>query len=69
MDTLEDVLTSLRTSSVVRKRLLEVLAVAADVSSGAPYESSFRVPWRKVKPERMLDEVGPYSVYAVPFEY
>src|SRR5258708_36259612 len=54
MDTLEDVLTSQRTSPVVRERLLDVLAAAAYASSATSLknESSFRLLWRKVKPDR-----------------
>ncbi|KAI0255530.1 hypothetical protein BJV78DRAFT_1358700 [Lactifluus subvellereus] len=64
MDTLEDVLTSPRTSPVVRERLLDVLAAAAYASSATPSknESSFRVLWRKVKPAGKPDE-------GVPFDY
>lgn len=60
MDTLEDVLTSQRTSPVVRERLLDVLAAAAYASSATPSknESSFRVLWRKVKPPGKPDEVS-----------
>jgi hypothetical protein len=62
MDTLEDVLTSQRTSPVVRERLLDVLAAAAYASSATPSknESSFRVLWRKVKPPGKPDEVSLY---------
>jgi hypothetical protein len=60
MDTLEDVLTSQRTSPVVRERLLDVLAAAAYASSAtaSKNESSFRVLWRKVKPPGKPDEVS-----------
>jgi len=60
LDTLDDVLTSQRTSPVVRERLLDVLAAAAYASSGAPHknESSFRVLWKKVKPAGKPEEVG-----------
>src|SRR5882762_1842229 len=49
LDTLDNVLTSQRTSPIVRECLLDVLADAAYVSSGALHknESSFRVLWRK----------------------
>jgi hypothetical protein len=59
-DVLEDVLTSQRTSPVVRERLLDVLAAAAYASSATPLknESSFRLLWRKVKPPGKPDEVG-----------
>jgi len=60
MDTLEDVLTSQRTSPVVRERLLDVLAAAAYASSATSLknESSFRILWRKVKPPGKPDEVS-----------
>ena len=60
MDTLEDVLTSQRTSPVVRERLLDVLAAAAYASSATSLknESSFRLLWRKVKPPGKPDEVS-----------
>ena len=60
LDTLEDVLTSQRTSPVVRERLLDVLAAAAYASSGAVQknETGFRLLWRKVKPAGKPDEVG-----------
>jgi hypothetical protein len=60
LDTLEDVLTSLRTSPVVRDRLLDVLADAAHSNSGTTHrtESTFRLLWRKVKPAGEPDEVG-----------
>ena len=57
INTLEDVLTSQRTSPVVRERLLDVLAAAAYASSEAP-GSSFCVLWKKVKPPGKPDEVG-----------
>ena len=59
-DTLEDILTSQRTSPVVRERLLDVLAAAAYASSAISRknQSSFRLLWRKVKPPGKPDEVG-----------
>ena len=70
LDTLEDVLTSQRTSPVVRERLLDVLAAAAYASSGTSYknESTFRVLWRKVKPTGKPDEVRLFLPCAGPFE-
>lgn len=67
LDTLEDVLTSQRTSPVVRERLLDVLAAAAYASSGtsAKNESSFRLLWKKVKPAGKPDEVSLY-LHATP---
>ena len=67
-DNLEHVLTSQHTSLVVRKRLLEVLSLAAAINSGTPYESRFRVLLGKVKPAGMPDEVGPYLLYTVPLK-
>jgi hypothetical protein len=72
LDTLEDVLTSQRTSPVVRERLLDVLAAAAYASSGTPHknEAGFCSLWRKVKPPGKPDEVGwPLDFYASLFEY
>jgi hypothetical protein len=62
-DTLEDVLTSQRTSPVVRERLLDVLAAAAYASSATSLknESSFRLLWRKVKPPGKADEGVPFD--------
>lgn len=40
IDTLEDVLTSSRTSPVVRERLMEVLAAAAYASSSSEYAAA-----------------------------
>lgn len=67
LDTLEGVLTSQRTSPVVRDRLLDVLAAAAYASSGAFYEdlSNFGVLWRKVKPVGKPDTVSPYSMHDI----
>ncbi|KAI9461993.1 hypothetical protein BJY52DRAFT_1185334 [Lactarius psammicola] len=63
MDTLEDVLTSQRTSPVVRERLLDVLAAASYASSvtSSKNESSFRLLWRKVKPPGKPDEGVPFD--------
>jgi hypothetical protein len=62
MGSLEDVFNSQRTSPVVRKNLLEVLAAVAYASAGTSHESesSFLVLWRKVKPAEQPDEVGLY---------
>ena len=54
LDTLESVLTSQRTSPVVRDRLLDVLAAAAYAGP----RSGFCLLWRKVKPAGRPDEVG-----------
>ncbi|KAI8972553.1 hypothetical protein BD414DRAFT_517884 [Trametes punicea] len=58
LDTLEDVLTSSRTSPVVRERLLEVLAGAAYVSEK---DSGFKQLWRKVKPVDKPEEGVPFD--------
>jgi hypothetical protein len=60
LDTLDDVLTSQRTSPIVRERLLDALAAATYASAGAPpeIETNFRLLWRKVKPVGKPDEVG-----------
>jgi hypothetical protein len=65
LDTLEDVLNSRRTSSVVCERLLDVLAGAAYASSRTPYKnvSGFGMLWREVKPAGWPDEVGIYLLY------
>lgn len=70
LDTLEDVLNSQRTSTVVGERLLDVLAGAAYASSRTSYKnvSGFIMLWRKVKPAGKPDEVCIYSLYASPFE-
>jgi hypothetical protein len=66
MGSLEDVFNSERTSPVVRKNLLEVLAAVACASAGTSHESesSFLVLWRKVKPAGQPDEVGLYPPFA-----
>jgi len=67
LGTLEDILNSQYTSPVVRERLLDVLSAAAYASSGPSVKngSSFRLLWRKVKPDGKPDEVGLYSLLAV----
>ena len=59
LDTLDDVLTSQRTSPVVRERLLDVLAAAAYAASSGTlkYETGFCSLWKKVKPAGKPDEV------------
>ncbi|KAH9916215.1 uncharacterized protein B0H18DRAFT_1038853 [Fomitopsis serialis] len=59
LDTLEDVVTSSRTSPVVRERLLEVLAAAAYASSAGSKEAAFRSLWKKVKPADKPDDGVP----------
>ncbi|KAI0920434.1 hypothetical protein AcW1_002174 [Taiwanofungus camphoratus] len=60
LDTLEDVITSSRTSPVVRERLLEVLAAAAYASPPGK-DSGFRHLWRKVKPADKPGEGIPFD--------
>ncbi|KZT63220.1 hypothetical protein DAEQUDRAFT_734075 [Daedalea quercina L-15889] len=62
LDTLEDVITSSRTSPVVRERLLEVLAAAAYASSPGTKEATFRSLWKKVKPVDKPDEGVPLDI-------
>jgi hypothetical protein len=71
LDTLKDILTSQRTSPIVRERLLDILAAATYASSGTSHKevSSFRVLWRQFKPAEKPDEVGSYSPLASSFEY
>ncbi|OBZ74920.1 TOM1-like protein 2 [Grifola frondosa] len=60
LDTLEDVISSSRTSPVVRERLLEVLGAAA-YASGSSKEGGFRSLWRKLKPAEKPDEGVPFD--------
>ncbi|GBE87135.1 hypothetical protein SCP_1003820 [Sparassis crispa] len=64
LDTLEDVITSSRTSPVVRERLLEVLAAAAYASK----DSGFRHLWKKVKPADKPDEGIPFDASDAMFQ-
>ncbi|KAF8990264.1 hypothetical protein BDQ17DRAFT_1433919 [Cyathus striatus] len=63
LDTLEDLLTSSRTSPVVRERLLDVVAAAAYASGtkkdGKAERDGFRGLWRRVKPLDKPDEGMP----------
>jgi len=71
LDTLEDVLDSQSTLSVVRERLLEVLADAVYASSRTSYQgvSGFSVLLRKVKSAEKPDEVGHYPHHAHLVDY
>lgn len=71
LDTLEDVLNSQSTLSIVHERLLEVLADAVYASSRTSYQgvSGFGVLLRKVKSAEKPDEVGHYPQYASLFDY
>ncbi|KAJ7619440.1 hypothetical protein FB45DRAFT_159331 [Roridomyces roridus] len=58
LDAVEMVLTSARTTPVVRERLMVVLAAAA-YASGPKKESGFRGLWRRVKPRDKPEEGVP----------
>ncbi len=60
LETLEDVLSSQRTSPIVRENLLDVLAAAAHASSRTSHkrESGFAVLLGKFKPAGKPEEVG-----------
>ncbi|KZP04036.1 hypothetical protein FIBSPDRAFT_768027, partial [Athelia psychrophila] len=64
LDTLEDVLTSSRTSPVVRERLMDVLAAVAYASqhTGRGDKDGFRALWRKVKPADKPEEGVPFDI-------
>ncbi|KAF7373433.1 Kinase-like protein [Mycena sanguinolenta] len=73
LDTLEDLLTSKRTSPVVRERVMDVLAAAAYASGSnitlkyanalalAEKDASFRGLWRRVKPPDKPEEGVPFD--------
>ncbi|KAG1774690.1 hypothetical protein EV702DRAFT_974381, partial [Suillus placidus] len=65
IDTLEDVLTSSRTSPVVRERLMEVLAAAAFITSSRTYRDrdrdGFRALWTRLKPADKPDVGIPFD--------
>ncbi|KAJ6476181.1 hypothetical protein C8R45DRAFT_1009090 [Mycena sanguinolenta] len=58
--TLEDLLTSLRTSPVVRERAMDALAAAA-YASGSKKDAGFRGLWRRVKPHDKPEEGVPFD--------
>ncbi|KAF7326899.1 hypothetical protein MVEN_02583800 [Mycena venus] len=60
LDTLEDLLTSSRTSPVVRERVMDVLAAAA-YASGTKKDTGFRGLWRRVKPRDKPEEGMPFD--------
>ncbi|KAJ7656692.1 hypothetical protein B0H17DRAFT_1337923 [Mycena rosella] len=60
LDTLEDLLTSSRTSPVVRERVMDVLAAAA-YASGTKKDAGFRGLWRRVKPRDKPEEGMPFD--------
>ncbi|KII83855.1 hypothetical protein PLICRDRAFT_47049 [Plicaturopsis crispa FD-325 SS-3] len=64
MDTLEDVLTSPRTTPVVKDRLMDVLAAAAFASTSPKSKDtkeSFKSLWKRVKPVGLPDEGIPFD--------
>ncbi|KAJ7222469.1 hypothetical protein GGX14DRAFT_428833 [Mycena pura] len=60
LDTLEDLLSSTRTSPVVRERVMDVLAAAA-YASGSKKDTGFRGLWRRVKPRDKPEEGVPFD--------
>ncbi|KAJ7724674.1 hypothetical protein B0H14DRAFT_3003639 [Mycena olivaceomarginata] len=60
LDTLEDLLTSSRTSPVVRDRAMDVLAAAA-YASGPKKDAGFRGLWLRVKPDDKPEEGMPFD--------
>ncbi|KAJ7719631.1 hypothetical protein DFH07DRAFT_1009170 [Mycena maculata] len=66
LDTLENLLTSSRTSPVVRERVMDVLAAAA-YASGSKKDAGFRGLWRRVKPRDKPEEGMPFDSDDVMF--
>jgi hypothetical protein len=67
LDTLEEVLTSSRTSPVVRERLMDVLAAVAYASGNKNKDpradkDGFRGLWRRLKPADKPDEGVPFDI-------
>ncbi|KAJ7233200.1 hypothetical protein C8J57DRAFT_1480382 [Mycena rebaudengoi] len=60
LDTLEDLLTSARTSPVVRERVMDVLTAAA-YANGTKKNTGFRGLWRRVKPQDKPEEGMPFD--------
>ncbi|KAJ7233307.1 hypothetical protein C8J57DRAFT_1577728 [Mycena rebaudengoi] len=60
LDTLEDLLTSARTSPVVRERVMDVVAAAA-YATGSKKDAGFRGLWRRVKPRDKPEEGVPFD--------
>ncbi|EPQ55785.1 hypothetical protein GLOTRDRAFT_60574 [Gloeophyllum trabeum ATCC 11539] len=64
LDTLDEVITSPRTSPVVRERLVDILGAATYMTNGKESKSErdgFRALWRKVKPADKPDEGVPFD--------
>lgn len=57
MDAIEEVITSQRTTPVVKERLLEVLGYAAYDHTNGDRRHPFAVTWRKVKPRGAPEQV------------
>ncbi|KAJ6463334.1 hypothetical protein C8R45DRAFT_517019 [Mycena sanguinolenta] len=66
LDTLEDVLTSSRTSPVVRERLLEVVSAAA-YASGPDKDKGFRGLSSRVRPRDKPEEGAPFDSHGPMF--
>ncbi|TFK69806.1 hypothetical protein BDN72DRAFT_767546 [Pluteus cervinus] len=61
LDTIADLLTSQKTSPVVRERLMNVVAAAAYASGNGNSKDGFRGLWRKVKPADKPDDGVPFD--------
>ena len=57
LDAVEDVISSNKTTPVVRERLLEVLGTAAYNCTGNDKKHPFAVLWRRVKPHSAPEQV------------
>ncbi|KAL0568113.1 hypothetical protein V5O48_013882 [Marasmius crinis-equi] len=67
LDTLEDLLSSSRTNSVVKERVLDVVAAAA-YASRSKIDVGFRALWKKCKPPGKPDEGIPFATDDAMFE-
>ncbi|KAJ2936193.1 hypothetical protein H1R20_g906, partial [Candolleomyces eurysporus] len=61
LETIEDLLTSPRTSPVVRERLLDVVGAAAYATRHHPRPDGFQSLWRRVKPIDKPEEGVPFD--------
>lgn len=61
LETIEDLITSSRTSPVVRERLIDVIAAAAFASGSHTSKDGFKGLWRKIKPVDKPDEGVPFD--------
>jgi hypothetical protein len=72
LDCIEDLLSSSRTSPVVKERVLDVIAAAAYASGSHTAKDGFKGLWKRVKPADKPDEVRdvprfssrPFSLYS-----